>query len=358
MSTWKTCKLGEVAEYVNARCAADSLTAENYISTENLLPNRGGHVMADTLPQFGNVVAWQEGDVLVSNIRPYFKKIWRGMGSGGASADVMVFRVKDKEGMFPLFFYYRLASDDFFAHVMAGATGAKMPRGNRKHTIQFEFSLPPLAEQERIAGVLGAYDDLIAVNERRMALLEEAAHRLWRDRFVTHADPAWPLRPLGEVAEFRKGKTITGTQARSGAIPVVAGGTEPAYYHDSANTKAPVLTVSASGTAGFTRLYYEDVWASDCSYLDGAMGVPLFFVYCFLKANRGMVENLKRGAAQPHVYTSDLNALEGRFDMDAAQAFEAQVVPYFEAVGVLSRENALLREGRDGLLPRLLREEA
>lgn len=241
---------------------------------------------------------------------------------------------------------------------IAVGRGASRSALTKEMVANLPLSLPPLAEQERIAGVLGAYDDLIAVNERRMALLEEAAHRLWRDRFVTHADPAWPLRPLGEVAEFRKGKTITGTQARPGAIPVVAGGTEPAYYHDSANTKAPVLTVSASGTAGFTRLYYEDVWASDCSYLDGAMGVPLFFVYCFLKANRGMVETLKRGAAQPHVYTSDLNALEGRFDMDAAQAFEAQVVPYFEAVGVLSRENALLREGRDGLLPRLLREEA
>ena len=215
-----------------------------------------------------------------------------------------------------------------------------------------------MAEQERIAGVLGAYDELIAVNERRMALLEEAAHRLWRDRFVSHADPAWPRRPLGEVAKFLKGKTITGTKARPGTIPVVAGGTEPAYYHDSANTKAPVLTVSASGTAGFTRIYYEDIWASDCSYLDGAMGVPLFFVYCFLKANRGMVENLKRGAAQPHVYTSDLNALEGRFDETSVQAFEAQVSPCFEAIGVLARENALLRLGRDGLLPRLLRGEA
>lgn len=232
-----------------------------------------------------------------------------------------------------------------------------MPRGNRTYTMQFELSLPSLEEQERITGILGAYDDLIAVNERRMALLEEAAHRLWRDRFITRAAPVWPLRPLGEVAEFRKGKTITGAQARPGAIPVVAGGTGPAYYHDRANTKAPVLTVSASGTAGFARLYYEDVWASDCSYQDGAMGVPLFFVYCFLKANRGMVENLKRGAAQPHVYTSDLNALEGRFDMDAAQAFESAVSPYFEAIGVLSRENVLLREGRDKLLPRLLREE-
>ena len=250
---------------------------------------------------------------------------------------------------------YLLSQIDYKAFNGGGA----VPTLNRNIIHQLNTTLPPLAEQERIAGVLGAYDDLIAVNERRMALLEEAAHRLYRDRFVTHADPAWPLRPLGEVAEGRRGKTITEATAQAGSVPVVAGGLEPAYWHNQANTVAPVLTVAGSGAnAGFARLYYENVWASDCSYVDSSENAPVYFAYCFLKAHKRAIDNLQRGAAQPHVYPSDLNALEGRFDEASVQAFEALVSPYFEAIGVLSRGNTLLRAGRDGLLPRLLRGEA
>lgn len=237
--------------------------------------------------------------------------------------------------------------------------GAAIPHLDRTLFANLSISLPPLEEQERIAGVLGAYDDLIAVNERRMALLEEAAHRLYRDRFVTHANSDWPLRPLGEVAPLRRGKIITEATAQPGCVPVVAGGLEPAYWHNQANTTAPVLTVAGSGAnAGFARLYYEDVWASDCSYVDRSEQAPVYFAYCFLKDNKRKIENFKRGAAQPHVYPADLNALEGHFDRESIQTFEAQVSPYFEAIGVLARENVLLREGRDKLLPRLLREEA
>lgn len=255
------------------------------------------------------------------------------------------------------FVYYSLMKQ--YNYVKGLANGGAQQNLNAEKIKELSLSLPPLAEQERIAGVLGAYDDLIAVNARRMALLEEAAHRLYRERFVTHADPAWPSRPLGEVAALRRGKTITEAHAQKGRIPVVAGGLEPAYWHNQANTVAPVLTVAGSGAnAGFARLYYEDVWASDCSYVDSSGEAPVYFAYCFLKDHKRAIENLQRGAAQPHVYPSELNALEGRFDMEAVQAFEEQVGPYFEAVGALARENALLREARDGLLPRLLREEA
>lgn len=237
--------------------------------------------------------------------------------------------------------------------------GAAIPHLDRTLFANLSLDLPSLEEQERIARVLGAYDDLIAVNERRMALLEEVAHRLYRDRFVTHADPSWERKPLGEMVTLRRGKIITEATAQPGCVPVVAGGLEPAYWHNQANTTAPVLTVAGSGAnAGFARLYYEDVWASDCSYVDRSKQAPVYFAYCFLKDNRRKIENFKRGAAQPHVYPSDLNALEGHFTKEAIQTFEAQVSPYFEAIGVLARENVLLREGRDKLLPRLLREEA
>lgn len=362
---WKTCKLGNVCTTICSGGTPSALKSEYYeggtipwlntseidfgpiSSTQRYITESGlAHSAAKWIPKHTVIVAMY--GATAGRVAYTECPITTNQACCNLVVDPSVAHYK--------YVYYSLVKQ--YNYVKSLANGGAQQNLNAEKIKNLPLVLPPLADQERIAGVLGAYDELIAVNERRMALLEKAAHRLWRDRFVSHADPAWPRRPLGEVAKFLKGKTITGTKARPGTIPVVAGGTEPAYYHDSANTKAPVLTVSASGTAGFTRIYYEDIWASDCSYLDGAMGVPLFFVYCFLKANRGMVENLKRGAAQPHVYTSDLNALEGRFDETSVQAFEAQVSPCFEAIGVLARENALLRLGRDGLLPRLLRGEA
>ena len=356
MGTWKTYKLGEVAKVIMGQ----SPESQYYNTAGSGLPFHQGvasfgerFVKTEQYTSVYSKVA-QPGDILFSvrapvgrlNLTEETIAIGRGLAALRAKEDV------DK-----IFLFYALKRK-FFKDNLIGS-GAIFAAVSRNELESQELPLPPLEEQERIAGVLGAYDDLIAVNERRMVLLEEAAHRLYRDRFVTHANSDWTLRPLGEVAPLRRGKIITEATAQPGCVPVVAGGLEPAYWHNQANTTAPVLTVAGSGAnAGFARLYYEDVWASDCSYVDRSEQAPVYFAYCFLKDNKRKIENFKRGAAQPHVYPADLNALEGHFDRESIQTFEAQVSPYFEAIGVLARENVLLREGRDKLLPRLLREEA
>lgn len=132
-----------------------------------------------------------------------------------------------------------------------------------------------IEKQKQLANILSAYDDLIENNNRQIKLLEEAAQRLYKEWFVDLHFPGyedckivdgvpegWHNGTLGELAEFKRGKTITRAEVKEGSIPVVAGGLNPAYYHNIANTKAPVITVSGSGAnAGFTRLYQEDVFA-------------------------------------------------------------------------------------------------
>ena len=344
MGTWKTYKLGEVCLLQRGHDLPHAAMSGGNIPVIGSQGIIGYHNRATLDAPCPGVTLGRSGSL--GNPRYWKTPYW---------AHNTALYVKDFRGNNPLFMCYLLSQIDYRAFNGGGA----VPTLNRNVIHQLNVSLPPLEEQERIAGVLGAYDDLIAVNERRMALLEEAAHRLYRDRFVTHANSDWPLRPLGEVAPLRRGKIITEATAQPGCVPVVAGGLEPAYWHNQANTTAPVLTVAGSGAnAGFARLYYEDVWASDCSYVDRSEQAPVYFAYCFLKDNKRKIENFKRGAAQPHVYPADLNALEGHFDRESIQTFEAQVSPYFEAIGVLARENVLLREGRDKLLPRLLREEA
>ena len=226
--------------------------------------------------------------------------------------------------------------------------------------------------QHRIATILSRYDSLIENYQKQIKLLEEAAQRLYKEWFVDLHFPGhentkivdgvpegWELSKLGSLAEFKRGKTITKKDIVDGSIPVVAGGLEPAYYCDKSNTAERVITVSGSGAnAGFTRMYFEKVWASDCSYADLETTQFLHFVYCFLKDNKTTIDNMQKGAAQPHVYAKDINALELYIPTeDVLITYERNVSRYFNSILSLQSQIRLLTEARDRLLPKLMSGE-
>lgn len=121
--------LNEVSYYVNEKIKITDFDSSLYISTDSMLKDKAGICLPQSIPVEGNVTKYQADDVLVSNIRPYFKKIWISDRCGGCSNDVLVFRAKDS--IVPQFLYYVLSDDRFFDHMMAGANGTKMPRGNK-----------------------------------------------------------------------------------------------------------------------------------------------------------------------------------------------------------------------------------
>lgn len=180
-NNWKKCKLGDVATTTTTKISCSDITS-NYISTENMLPDKGGIVAASLLPNSGNVSIYHKGDVLVSNIRPYFKKIWHATVDGAASNDVIVFHAN--EGVNSRYLYYTLADDNFFAYVMTGAKGTKMPRGDRKQILQYPVNLPSLDEQKRIAEILGSLDDKIELLQKQNKTLEDMAKALFKSWFV------------------------------------------------------------------------------------------------------------------------------------------------------------------------------
>ena len=148
---WKIGKLSDIAEYSNDTISTEFTSFENYISTENMLPNRGGISRASSLPTSNTVKSYRTTDVLISNIRPYFKKIWFALFSGGCSNDILVFRSKKDS---PAFVFNVLNQDDFFEYVMSGANGSKMPRGDKKHIMQYKVIIPSaktIKEFENIA---------------------------------------------------------------------------------------------------------------------------------------------------------------------------------------------------------------
>ena len=152
---------------------------------------------------------------------------------------------------------------------------------------------------------------------------------------------------------------ITKAQVVNGDIPVVAGGMEPAYYHDQANTTAPVITISGSGAnAGFARMYFEDVFASDCSFADIEGTQYLYFIFCYLQAHNMELKALQKGSAQPHVYAKDVNAMKLTIpDTELLERFCEYAGKIFELIGKRERQNKFLSEARDRLLPKLMSGE-
>ena len=226
--------------------------------------------------------------------------------------------------------------------------------------------------QKKIGVILSRYDSLIENYQKQIKLLEEAAWRLYKEWFIDLRFPGhentkivdgvpdgWTPSQLGQLVEFKRGKTITKKDVIDGDIPVVAGGLEPAYYCNKSNTAERVITVSGSGAnAGFTRMYFEKVWASDCSFVDVSVTPFLHFIYCYLKDNKTTIDNMQKGAAQPHVYAKDINSMELCIPIESViKSFERTASKYFDTISSLQYQLRLLTEARDRLLPKLMSGE-
>ena len=158
--------LADIAVQVTEKSECSESSLDSYVSTESLLPDKGGRQQASSLPTTGKATVYQTGDTLVSNIRPYFKKIWLADRGGTCSGDVIVFRAKDPR--YAAFLYSVLRSDSFFEHVMAGAKGTKMPRGDKKQMMHY-----PVARKcdDDTIGALTAMVGQIGANSRESATL-------------------------------------------------------------------------------------------------------------------------------------------------------------------------------------------
>lgn len=248
-------------------------------------------------------------------------------------------------------------------------TGNSNPTLNRNHIHGQPIKKPDLPTQQRIAGILSAYDDLIENNRRRIALLEQAARLLYREWFVHLRFPGhetakivdglpegWESVSLGNKAEIRKGRNITKETVTEGLVPVVAGGLKPAYFHNTANVKGPVITISASGAnAGHVGLYFRDIWASDCSFISAVENPFLIFIHQTLRQNDASIRAMQKGAAQPHVYPKDLQRLPVAWPTDdLLEQFLGVAAPSYRQIETLEKQNAQLTRARDLLLPRLM----
>ena len=272
-----------------------------------------------------------------------------------------------------VFLSYIIKSPLFQASLKAITVGSAIPTLSQKNLAKISINIPEEKTQKRISRVLSSLDDKIEANRKINENLEQQAQALFKSWFVDFEPfqngefvkselgmipKGWRVGKLGELCQFKRGKGLLSKNAIPGDVPVVAGGLEPACYHNISNTKAPVITVSGSGAnAGFMRMYHQEVWASDCSFIDITCENWLF-VYCFLAINSHLLRHAQTGAVQPHVKPADIH------DFDLAippkeniQRFQDKISSFITKKGLIEQESRRLAELRDTLLPKLMSGE-
>jgi len=376
MSEWKS--LGEVCDFSKDKVAISVLDLGNYISTENLLPNKGGVTEAASLPKIVTTTSFNVGDILISNIRPYFKKIWRAKFSGGCSNDVLVIRAK--KNVEPRFLYYVLSEDKFFDLVTATAKGTKMPRGDKQVIMNYPVPDFPLETQKKIAAVLSAFDDKIELNNAINRNLEEQAQAIYK-KICLRAKLA-PLSELIEIVE--SGSRPKGGATTSGIPSIGAEKIDGFGRYDYSNEKF-------IDTDYFKRLKRGIVFSGDVMlYKDGAYtgkssmaldGFPheicavnehvfllrtkdsraQFFLYFTLR-NEDVYKKIHvlacGKAAQPGLNQKELMCVTSFLpEEEVIQKFESVVSPMMHSIALNALENKKLGDVRDSLLPRLMSGE-
>ena len=135
---WRIGKLSDIVDYVNEK--VNSHESNCYISTENMLKDFGGVAFADDVPEEIRGTKFKKGDILLSNIRPYFRKLWLSDRDGCCSNDVLCFR--SNNSLLKDLPFYIMSNNQFFDYVMAGANGVKMPRGDKEWIMNYSVPIP------------------------------------------------------------------------------------------------------------------------------------------------------------------------------------------------------------------------
>ena len=301
---WESVLLEDVAEFQKKRISSDLLNNSNYISTENILQNFGGVQNSISIPANTNVIEYQRGDVLLSNIRPYLKKVWLSDRHGGCSADVFVLRGNQCERRF---LYYVIASDRFINFVMSGAKGVKMPRGDKSQMEKFTFFIPTNVEQKKIAMFLSMLDERIRLQNKIIEDLKKLKSAI-SERLFKSVKGFTVL--LSDLCDIVKGKQINGENlSDSGNYYVMNGGTEPSGYYDNYNVEASTISISEGGNScGYVQFNTSPFWSGGHCYSiqNIADKVDNMYLYHYLKSNEDAIMKLRIGSGLPNIQKKDL----------------------------------------------------
>ena len=353
-------KLSDICEYAKGKIKVSVLDENTYISTENMLPNKGGIAKAASLPTQEQTQAFMKNDVLVSNIRPYFKKIWYATFDGGCSNDVLVFRAK--EGVSSRFLHYVLADDTFFDYSMATSKGTKMPRGDKKAIMEYEVPELSYEDQCRIAGILEVIDEKIELNTDINKNLEQQADALYQAFFSPKSGIEGEISTLDKYCAIFTGKKNANASVEGGAYKFFTCAPDSlqinSYIYDG-----NAIIVSGNGAyTGRTRFYsgkfdlYQRTYA--CTMLNGINPDYIFPLYWFVKLELSKkIMGGTRGSAIPYIVMNDLAKFEFIYNKESFDFYMPLFKVLTESIQANEAENETLSLTRDLLLPQLMSGE-
>lgn len=165
--------LSDLCSYSKDKIALSKLNFSTYYSTENMLPNKAGVTEATSLPTMQQTTFCREGDTLISNIRPYFKKILYCDKECGCSSDVLCFT--PTQSRYAAYLFSTLYADNFFAFMIAGSKGTKMPRGDKQQIMTYPLVIPSDEELENFNAI--AFPALKQIHSNRTEIKKLSALR-------------------------------------------------------------------------------------------------------------------------------------------------------------------------------------
>lgn len=366
-----TSNLNDIAYFVNEKINIEELNDLNYISTENMLPDRGGITKSSGLPNANYTQGFSEGDILLSNIRPYFKKIWYATFNGGCSNDVLVLRAKSN--VCSKFLYYVLSDDKFFEYDTVTSKGTKMPRGDKVAIMKYSVPKYDLTTQEKIAHVLSSLDDKIELNNKINQNLEQQADLLFNDLFLEDKD----CIKLSEVISTTSGGTPSRKNLKfytNGSFCWVKSkelnGTfiteteekinQLAIEKSSAKLLPPysVLLAMYGATVGEYAIISKQMTCNQaiCAIIPNEK-YPYTYIYEYIKLSKEKIKTLAIGSAQQNISQVLIKDLLVHKNINKIKEYHFKTRYLFELIKNNQIENEKLKQLRDTLLPKLMSGE-
>lgn len=376
-------ELKEAMHYVTDKIDVSSLKIKEYISTDNMVPNRGGIIDCESLPKANRVTRYEPGDILISNIRPYFKKIWFADRISGCSNDVIVFRTNN-DNWNKKFLYYALSQDNFFDFMMASANGTKMPRGNKEIIPDFLIADYDIKRQTRIADILSAYDDLIKNNQQQIKLLEEATQRLYKEWFVDLHFPGyedveivdgvpkgWKKNSMNEIAEYLNGYAFKPSDWGTEGLPIIKikemndGITENTPRNSGEYIPGKYLIKTGDILFSWSATLTAMIWDSEDGLLNQHLfkvvpkaGITREFMLQSILKTLEEFKNLTTGSTMKHIQRGKLEQVYINVPTkDLMNEYSKQGETIRQEILILKKKISLLEEARDRLLPKLMSGE-
>lgn len=366
----------ELVDICRYRTDSMPVDPQTYISTESMLPNRAGVTAASSIPSTGKARVFRKGDTLVSNIRPYFKKIWQATADGCCSADVLVFEPSNCDADY---LYWLLSDDSFFDYMVATSKGTKMPRGDKAAIVHFEFERMDNKDQVAIANALNPIRELININQQTNDYLLESARSLYAHWFEDYrywggSRPRnWASCALGEHVAIKRGgsprpiheylsdegcrwlKISDVTSEPSPYILSIKEHIRPEGINKTVHLNAGSLVLSNSATPGIPKILDLDTCIHDGWLYFPSSELSNEWLFLYFMSQRERLVSLANGSVFKNLKIDIVKNFDLVMpDNNTLNSFQELVQPLFESMLNNARENRRLAELRDVLLPRLM----